>query len=79
MDYYLSVVSVASIVLAAVLSRLVTRRIMDLISDPVGGKNQFLATPLGSAILFALVFVVVWCVVSVVLAAPCLYAQSRMS
>jgi len=77
MDYYLSLVSVASIVIAAILSRLVTRRIIDLVSDPIDRKTHLLATPVGSAILFALVFVVVWCVVSFILAIPWLLAQSR--
>lgn len=76
-DYYLSLVSVASIVIAAILSRLVTRRIIDWLTDPVDGKTSLLATPVGSAILFALVFVVVWCVASFMLAIPWLLAQSR--
>jgi len=77
MDYYLSFVSVASIVIAAILSQLVTRRILHLASNPIDGKTHFLATPVGSTILFALVFVVVWCVVSFILAIPWLLAQSR--
>ncbi len=77
MDYYLPLVSVASIVIAAILSRLATRRILDWVSNPVDGKTHFLATPMGSAILFAVVFVVVWCVVSFILTIPWLLAQSR--
>ncbi len=77
MDYYLSLVSVASIIIAAILSKLVTRRIIDLVSNPIDRKSHFLATPVGSAILFALIFVVVWCVVSFILAIPWLLAQSR--
>ena len=77
MDYYLTFVSVASIVIAAVLGQLVTRRIIYMVSNPLDGKTHLLATPVGSAILFALVFVVVWCVVSFILAIPWLLAQSR--
>ena len=77
MDYYLSLVSVASIVIAAILSQLVTRRIIYMVSNPIDRETHLLATPVGSAILFALVFVVVWCVVSFILAIPWLLAQSR--
>jgi hypothetical protein len=77
MDYYLSLMSVASIVIAAILSRLATRRILDWVSNPVDGKTHLLATPMGGAVLFALVFVIVWCVVSFILAIPWLLAQSR--
>jgi hypothetical protein len=77
MDCYRSLVSVASIVLAAIPSQLVTRRIICMASNPVDGKIHFLATPVGNAILFALVFVVVWCVVSFILAIPWLLGRSR--
>lgn len=77
MDRYLSLVSVASIVIAAILSRLATRRILDWVGNPVDGKPHLLATPVGSALLFALVFVVVWCVVSFILAIPWFFAQAR--
>ncbi len=77
MDYYLSFVSVASIVIAAVASQPMTRRIIGMVSNPVDGKPHFLATPVGSALLFALVFVVVWCVVGFILVIPWLLAQSR--
>ena len=77
MDYYLPLMSVASIVIAAVLSQLVTRRIIYMASSPLDGNTHFLATPVGNAILFALVFVVVWCVVSFILVIPWLLAQSR--
>ena len=77
MDYYLSLVSVASIVIAVILSRLVTRRIVHVASKPIDRKTHLLATPVGSAILFAIVFVVMWCVVSVLLVIPWLLAQSQ--
>lgn len=79
MDYYLSFVSVASIVIAAVLSRLVTRRIIDVASKAVDRKTHLLATPVGSAILFVVVFVVVWCIVSFLLVIPWLLVQSQTS
>ncbi len=79
MDYYFTLVSVASIVIAAVLGRFVTRRIMDLAGNSADGKAHWLGTPIGSAVLFALVFVVVWCVVSLLLAIPWLLVQSRTS
>jgi hypothetical protein len=77
MGHYLSLVRVASIVVAAVLAQLVAGRIIYMTTNPTGGKAHLLATPVGSAILFALVFVVVWCIVSFILAIPWLLAPSR--
>jgi hypothetical protein len=77
MNYYLSFVSVASIVIAAIVSQPIARRIVDWVSNPVDGKPHFLGTPVGSTLLFALVFVVVWCVVGFILVIPWLVAQSR--
>lgn len=77
MRYYLSLVSVMSVIIAAILTQLVTGRIIGMASNPIDGKDHLLATPMGSAILYALVFVVVWCVVSFVLAIPWLLAQFR--
>ena len=79
MNFYLSLVSVASVVIAVFLSRLITRRIMQVAIKPIDRRTHLLATPMGSGILFALVFVVVWCVVSFVLAIPWLLAQSQTS
>ena len=77
MGYYWALVSVVSVVIATILSPLVTRRIVDMASNPIDGKDHLLATPMGSTLLYALVFAVVWCVVSFVLAIPWLLAQFR--
>lgn len=77
MDRYLPLVPLASIVIAAILSRLATRRIVDWLSNPVAEKPHFLTTPMGIAVLFAGVFVVVWFAVSFLLVIPWLLAQSH--
>lgn len=77
MRFYSFVVCVLSVVIAAILSRLILLRIFSAASDSVDGKAQLLDTPVGSALLCAFVFVVVWCAVSFVLVLPLLVARSR--
>ena len=77
MNYYLRLMSVVSIIIAAVLSPLITRQIMYMVKNSPDRESPLLAAPVGSAMLFALVFVVVWCAASFVLAVPWLLARSR--
>ncbi len=76
MDYYLSAVSVASIIIAAILSRFITQRIMQVADRTFNRKTSLLLTPAGSAILFATIFVVLWCAVGFLLFIPWLLATS---
>lgn len=68
-------ISAASIIVSILVSRFLTLRIIDRLNRRAGQTAHFLATPAGSAILFALVFVVVWCVVSFLMAIPWLLSQ----
>jgi len=70
MNHLWAIFSVASIVISLLVSRLLTRRIIDRLSKRAQGQIHFLATPAGGAFLFALVFVVVWCAVSFLLVLP---------
>lgn len=79
MRYYFSFVSVASVVIAGILTPFLTERLAHVASALLGRKPDLLATPVGNAILFALVFVVAWCGVSLVLAIPWLLARSHTS
>ena len=72
-------ISAASIVVSILVSRFLTLRIIGRLNRRAGQTTHFLATPVGSTILFALVFVVVWCVVSFLLAIPWLLLQSQTS
>lgn len=76
-DLYLSFVSVVSVVIAVVLTPPATRGVIHVAGAFVGRKLDLPATPAGNAVLLALVFVVVWCVVSFFLIVPRLFANSR--
>lgn len=69
-------ISAASIVVSILVSRLLTLRIIDRLNRRAGQTTHFLATPPGSAILFAGVFVVVWFAVSFV---RCVLAMATSS
>ncbi len=81
MDYYLSFVSVASILVAGLLSRFITQRIIQLAARPSDQKSHLhaLATPAGSAILFTVIFAALWFAVSLVLVIPWWLAQAKAS
>lgn len=77
MDRYLSVVSVVSIIIAAILSHLVTRRAIYMVSNLIDRKAHWLTTPTGSAVSFAVIFVIAWCAVSFIMIIPWLLVRSK--
>ena len=68
-------VSLGSIVVSIVVSRFLTVRILDTLSRRAKRKTHPFATPVGSAFLFAILFVVVWCIVSLIAYLPCLFVH----
>ena len=70
MNVFLSLVSLLSAVIAAVVSHFITQRIIQLVSVRTDHERHFFAAPPGSAILFAVVFVVAWFIVSLILVLP---------
>lgn len=70
MSQFALLACVAGIVVALVVSRVLTQRIIDTLNRGGGHRGHFLTTPVGSALLFATVFVAVWCAVSLIGALP---------
>ena len=62
--------SLACVVVSILASRFLTLRIIDRLNRQAEQTAHFFTTPVGSAVLFAAVFVVVWCAVSFVAALP---------
>jgi uncharacterized protein YacL len=63
-------VSLLSAIIAAIVSHFITRRIIELVTSRADHQRHFLTVLPGSAILFAVVFVVVWFVVSLIIFVP---------
>ncbi len=70
MNVFLSLVSLLSVVISVVVSRFITQHIINAVGTRVGRDRHFLTAPAGSVMLFAVVFVVVWFIVSLILAVP---------
>ncbi len=70
MKVILPLVSLLSAVIAAMVSHFITQRIIELVSARADHERHFLTVPPGSAILFAVVFVVVWFIVSLIIFFP---------
>ncbi|MBL7039964.1 MAG: hypothetical protein ISR77_15105 [Pirellulaceae bacterium] len=68
-------VSLGSIVVAIVISRFLTVRITETLNKRAKKKTHPLQTPAGGALLFAVIFVVVWCVVSFIVYLPWLLVR----
>ena len=77
MSHYLTFVSVVSIAISIIVSRLLTTRIIDALNTRFGREGHFLAGPFGGALLFAVLFIVCWIAVSAVLVIPWLAQQRR--
>ena len=58
---------VISIVAALMVSRVLTLMVVRKTSSRPGQKPHPLSTPLGSSLLFAAIFVAVWCLISAIL------------
>lgn len=70
LNFYLAIVSVLSIVVSAVLGRVITQQILRAGQRRTNEKVDPLARTARSAILFAIVFVVLWWAVSCLLMIP---------
>ena len=75
MSQFVLLLSMAGIVVSVMASRLLTLGIIDRLNRGTGHPGHFFATPVGSAVLFATVFVVVWCAVSLIAALPWLLSE----
>lgn len=64
------VISTATIVVSILVSRFLTLRTIDKLNRQTKQPAHFFATPVGSALLFGAVFVVVWCAVSFIAYLP---------
>ena len=73
MNFYISFISVGSIVIAAVACSYVSRWINRLVSKRLGREDHFLAAPPGQGLLIISVFMVLWIAVSFLLAIPLFY------
>ena len=63
-------VSLLSAIVAAVVSHFTTQYVMQLARARADDEYRVLTAPTGSAILFALVFVVFWFIVNLIFVAP---------
>ena len=77
MNAFLSLLSLLSAVISAVVSHFITQRIIQWVNARTDQKPHFLAAPPGSAVLFAVVFVVVWIVVSRIFVLPWFLRKHR--
>jgi len=65
-----TLVSFGSVVVSIIVSRILTVRVLDTLNRRAKGKPHSFDTPAGSACLFAILFVVVWCLVSLIAYLP---------
>lgn len=77
LNLYAVIASLASIMIAVGLSRIIARQIIHATRRRTDGKAGFLAGNMSSAILFAIAFVIVWWAVSCMLMIPWLLWHLR--
>lgn len=75
MDFLVPLMSLISIIVAGTVSHALTRRMVGRLRRRSGSKPHPLASEVGIAIVFGIIFIVVWCVTSLLLVLPLVLAQ----